>query len=89
MRNLTHNLNRNPTRYTTRMLGGLRRPPQPDYLGIACRAFEKVYEIDRRLQPYIQEQIRLQKQRAWDAQIDAALDRVYGPETKQPDAGPQ
>ena len=34
--------------------------------------------MDESLNPYIEEQIRLQQARARDQEIDALLDRVYG-----------
>jgi hypothetical protein len=71
-------------RHTIRMLGGVHRPPPPNYLAIACRALEQVIKIDKRLRPYMQEQIRLEKERVFREPIKAALDRVYGPDDKQP-----
>ncbi len=79
-RHLARGLNRNLLRYSTRMLGGFRRPPPPNFLRIACRALAEVLRIDQRLGPYVQEQIRLEQQRRFEAVIEAALDRVYGPD---------
>lgn len=77
LRSLNRNLSRTILRHTTRMLGGVRRPPPPEYLAIACRALEEVIKVDLRLRPFMQEQIRLQNERVFHEQIEAALDRVF------------
>jgi len=83
----THNANRHRdrvlSRHTTRMLGGVHRTPPPNDLAIACRALTEVIKIDKRLRPYMQEQIRLEEERVRHEPIKAALDRIYGPDDKE------
>jgi hypothetical protein len=78
----TRNINRCPHRNTlrpsTRMLDGVRRPSPPNYLSIACRAFEEVIRIDKRLRPYMEEQTQLLDQWRRDQEIQAALRKIYG-----------
>jgi len=82
IRNLNRHLNRSNLRHTTRMLGGVHRPPPPNYLGMACRALKQVIKLDKRLRPCIQEQIRLHQEQLVRVQVEAALDRVYGPDER-------
>ena len=76
-------LNRRParslTRYASRMLGGVRRPPQPNYLAMACRALRRVIQIDNHLRPFMREQARLVEERLFHQELELALRRVYGP----------
>ena len=83
IRNLSRHHDRVLRRHTTRMLGGVHRPPPPNYLAIACRALNEVLRIDRRLQPYLPEQIQLEQDRVFHTQVRAAIDRVYGPDEKR------
>jgi len=61
------------------MLGGVSRPPPPNYLAIACRALEGVIRLDKRLRPFMQEQARLAQDYQWHREAKAAVARVYGP----------
>ena len=79
LRNLLHSTGRCPTRPTTRMLNGARRPPPPNYLAMACRALEEVIRIDKRLLPYMVEQKQMLKRWLLDKEIEASLRKVYGP----------
>jgi hypothetical protein len=62
------------------MVTGIPRPRPPDYLAIACRCLKAVIKIDESLNPYIEEQIRLEQAQAREQEIDALLARVYGPQ---------
>ena len=79
VRNLCRSANRCPTRPATRMLGGARRPPPPNYLALACRALEEVIRIDKRLLPYMEEQKRMLENYLWAQKCEAAMHKVYGP----------
>jgi hypothetical protein len=76
---LMRNLNRRLARHSTRMLGGARRPRQPNYLLLACRALSELIKIDARLRPFMEEQQRMLEQDAWNQECEAALRKVYGP----------
>ncbi len=79
IRSLSHRVGRHSlARYTSRMLGGARRPREPDYLALACRAFEEVIRIDQRLRPYMEEEQRLLNEYIEDEKRAVALRNVYG-----------
>jgi len=78
-KHLNRSLNRCILRPATRMLGGARRPPPPNYLALACRAIEEVIRIDKRLLPFMAEQREILERRLFGQEIEAALLRVYGP----------
>jgi hypothetical protein len=82
-RSLNRHRNCRPTRHTTRMLNGVRRPPPPNYLALACRALEEVIRIDKRLLPYMAEQKQLLEQWLFRQEVEAALQKVYGQATCQ------
>lgn len=68
------------SRYTSRMLGGVHRPPQPNYIALACRAIAEVIRIDQRLRPFVAEQQHMLEQDARMQEREAALHKVYGPD---------
>jgi len=76
---LNRSLTRCVLRHTTRMLGGARRPPPPDYLALACRALNEVIRIDQRLLPFMAEQREMLERWILDQEIEASLRKVYGP----------
>ena len=78
-RKTNHRTPRRLRRYTTRMLGGARRPPPTDWLRLACRALEEVIRIDNRLRPYMAEQNRMLDNYWRSREAEAALRKVYGP----------
>jgi hypothetical protein len=59
------------------MLGGARRP---DWLAIYCRVIRRILQIDQSLLPFMKEQARIYEQQLFEREIQAALQRVYGPE---------
>ena len=77
-RSRSRSQNRRLDRYANRMVTGIPRPRPPDYLAIACRCLKAVIKMDESLNPYIEDQIRLQQARIRDQEIDALLARVYG-----------
>jgi hypothetical protein len=81
LRSLNHRTSRQLSRYATRMLGGACRP---DWLAIGCRLIGLILKIDDDLRPYMQEQIRLQEQRQFDQRLQAAIQRVYGLPSSDP-----
>ena len=76
-RNRSRTRSRRLDRYANRMVTGIHRQRPPDYLAIACRCLKAVIKIDESLNPYIEEQVRLQQAHARDQEIDALLARVY------------
>ncbi|MBI5387446.1 MAG: hypothetical protein HZA90_22535 [Verrucomicrobia bacterium] len=86
-------LDRGLTRYATAMLGGARRPRQPNYLAIACRLLNQCLRLNDRMakrdphifgpyaRRYFEDTVRLEKEHA---ESEAALRKVYGSPT--PDA---
>lgn len=81
---LNHNLNRRLNRYTTRMLNGARRPPEPNYLSIACRLFATYIRLRERSMKrdaeYTRECRRILEQHEREQMFAAAVKRVYGPD---------
>jgi hypothetical protein len=65
-------------RYATRMLGGVHRPPPPNYLAIACRLFNQAIKIRKRLWPYMEEQRQLLERLNFERDVTAMLREVYG-----------
>jgi hypothetical protein len=79
-RNLTHRVPvRALTRYCTRRLPGAPRRRSPNYLSLVCRAFKEIIRLDNHLRPYMQERAREEEQNTRRREVQAALQRVYGP----------
>ena len=84
-RKLNQSLNRRWGRYSTRMLGGARRP---DYLGLVCRALTELLRLRRRMakadphlfghhaHKYFLDTLKLERE---ELERGAALRRAYGP----------
>ena len=66
------------------MLGGAHRPAPPNYLGMACKAFRQAMNIHESLWPFMEEQRKLVERLDFEAELKAALDKVYG-QPDQPD----
>jgi hypothetical protein len=92
-RSLDRGLGKRLDHYTTRMMGGLRRPPPPNYLAEACRLFSAVVRSRKRLAKLMPEYfdpdtiarrqrefIQQERDREWLETVDRALERIYGPE---------
>jgi len=79
-RNLTHRVPmRALTRCCTRRLPGAPRRRSPNYQALVCRALNEVIRLDNRLRPYMQERAREEEQNAWRREVEATLERIYGP----------
>ena len=85
-------LNRRLDRYTTRMLGGIHRPPRPNDLALACRCLKQVVHLHERWARedpelwgpgWIQRDLDRLEREQMHREIEAALERVYGP-TRSP-----
>ena len=85
-RSLNRTLGRSLLRPTTRMLGSVRGPRPPNHLALACRALREAIRIGRRLRPFLAEQRRLLESHHINLEARAALDRVYGPDSADPDS---
>ena len=93
-RSLNRSLNATCNRHDSRMLDGRPRPRPPNYLAIACRHLAQALRISKRMakndphlfgphaRAYFHETLDLEKSYR---EIDAALDKVYGP---QPEGKP-
>ena len=91
-RGLNRGLYRPLDRYSTRMLSGAQRPPPVNYLRLACRALSEHIRIAKRMAkqwPELFDNVandrrarELEHQRALDAEVQAALNKVYGPASK-------
>jgi hypothetical protein len=89
-RPLNRRLDRSSDRYSTRMFSGVHRPPPVNYLRLACRALSLHIRIAKRLAKQWPEifdnvanqrrAIELERQHARDAEVLAALKRVYDPD---------
>ena len=87
-RSLNRTLNRVGSRYGTVMLGGLRRPPRPNDLQLACRLINKAVRIHEHMarrdphlfgphaRRYYRDTLRLAQ---YEQEIDTAIRKVYGP----------
>ena len=80
---------RRPARLATRMLGGARRPPPTNWLGLACRALKEVLRLDQRLRPYMAQQRELYERSLFAQEINAALCKIYGEDESGPGPAPQ
>ena len=79
--------NRGLNRFTTRMLGGLRRPPSPNSLAVACRCLKQVVRLHEKWARedselwgpgWIERDLRQLDRERTHREIEAALKRVYG-----------
>ena len=96
-RPLVRNLNRQLGHYATRMLGGAARPRPPNYLAIAIRCLNEACRIHKRMakrEPHLFDYAtidRNQREAAarqhYEAEVKAALDRVYNTPPEQLLAG--
>lgn len=82
---LNHRLNRPTGRYATTLLSGRPYRP-PNHLREACkllRVYVRLAERDRKRNPHLypspQQQLRELEQERFNAELQQALDRVYGP----------
>jgi hypothetical protein len=64
--------------HTTRVLGGGRRPHEPNYFNIAFRALEQYLRLQQLLRPCFEEEQRRHEQFIEDEKWDEAIRKAYG-----------